>query len=113
MSLWGYVKAYWWVAAAAALVLLGYLVASQRMRVKALQMQVEALQSLRDAKARRRIRDDAIDDKAERYIREIEADRDKGLAELDKREEDLPSADHDALDTVDDEVNAYLKGDGA
>lgn len=114
MSLWGYVKAYWWVAAAAALVVLGYLVASSRMRVRALEMQVEALQALRDAKARRLSRDKAIDDRAASETRVIVDERDAAVAVLERRDDELDrtGADHDALDPIDDEVNAYLRGDG-
>lgn len=103
-------KAYWWVFVAVGLLVAGYLFASHRMRVKALRMQVEALQALRDAKARRKVRDAAIDTGAESDRVTIVGARDDILAELDKKAEKLDAthADHDALDAVDVEVNAFL-----
>ena len=111
MMIWNYIKAYSWVFVAIALVVVGYMIASQRMRQKALEMQVEALQSLMDAKARRQVRDDAIDAKADSDAAEISGERDDALAELDAKEDALPGPDHDALDSVDDDVNAYLRGE--
>ncbi len=105
------IKAYWWVFVAAGLVVAGYMFASARMRQKALRMQVEALQALRDAKARRKVRDAAIDAGAEAEDLIIVKTRDDTVTELDKKGEELDAthADHDALDAVDDEVNAFLR----
>jgi uncharacterized membrane protein YccC len=109
-ALWTRIKPYAWLVGAAALLVLGYLFASSRMRAKALEKQVEALQALRDAKRRRQDRDAEIDADADAARAAIEAERDRKLEELDARDEALPPADHDALDAVDDEVNAYLEG---
>lgn len=113
MSVWGYIKAYWWVAAALALLALGYAIASQRMKVRALEMQAEALQALRDSKKRRTDRDKAIDTASEKETAAIVEERDTKLEGLEKKEKklDATGADHDALDAVDDEVNAYLRGE--
>ena len=105
------VKAYWWVFAAMGLLVAGYMFASHRMRVKALRMQVEALQALRDAKARRKVRDAAIDAGAEAEDVVIVEKRDATLKVLDTKAEELDAtrADHDRLDVLDDEVNAFLR----
>jgi len=107
------IKAYWWVFVAVGLLIAGYMFASHRMRVKALRMQVEALQALRDAKARRKVRDAAIDAGADADRVVIVEKRDAELDELDKKAKDLDAthADHDALDAVDDEVNAFLRAE--
>lgn len=107
------IKAYWWVFVAAGLLTAGWFLASYRMKVKALEMQVEALQSLRDAKARRKVRDDTIETEAEAEKVTIVEERDETLAELDQKAEKLDAthADHDALDAVDDEVNAFLEAE--
>lgn len=109
------IKAYWWVFVAVGLLVVGWLAASYRMKVKALEMQADALQSLRDAKARRGARDDAIATEAEAEEVSIVEERDKTIAELDKKADELDAthADHDALDAVDDEVNAFLRGDSS
>lgn len=109
------VKAYWWVFVAVGLLVVGWLAASYRMKVKALEMQAEALQGLRDAKRRRKVRDDAIATEAEVEKDTIVEKRDETIAELDKKAKELDAthADHDALDAVDDEVNALLRGDSS
>lgn len=111
MMVWKYIKAYSWVLVALALVALGYMVVSQRMRTKALRMQVEALQALRDAKARRADRDKAIDAKAARDVKVIVETRDDATAKLVELGDalDKTGADHDGLDKVDTEVNAYIR----
>lgn len=107
------IRAYWWVFVAIGLLAAGWLLASYRMKVKAFEMQAEALQGLRDAKRRRAVRDDTVTAEATAEEVAIVEKRDDTIAGLDTRARELEAthADHDALDTVDDEVNAFLRGD--